>query len=554
MPNISSLRWLLLLILVWGASFPTLQAQVCTPDPAFTAPGTYPATIPAACAGNPYQTVITVVVPVDTVLTNPFPITVPIDSVVVSGIIGIPPGISFACGQPSCGFAGGTSGCVLVSGTPTTPGSYDVDIVATYYVTFFGSPISFVDTAFDYYTLEVYPGVTANVNTTPATCGGSDGSATIVPTTGIPPYSYAWGLGDTTATVSGLAAGLYPVTVTDSNGCSLDLQVNVPNAGAPPVIDTVDAVSWTGCAEDNGGQIMPAISGGTGPYSYAWSSGDTTTMLSSLPAGTYTLTVTDGLGCASSAAFQVSPPAVLSASIDAATDALCFGEANGTAIGLATGGLPPYAYSWNSNPVQTGMLADFLPAGDYVLTVTDSLGCVKTDSFTISQPDSLGVTFVVTDASGPFNADGQIVATAFGGIGGYTFTWDSGATGDTLTGLLFGQYIVTVTDVNGCAVTDTVEVDSPISSLNPLAGVRSARLFPNPAHTQVRLEMELDQPRGLDLRLVNLQGQVVYQEALAATAQPRVQLAVAQWPAGLYMLVVSDENGVWTRRVQVQHP
>ncbi|RMG70299.1 MAG: hypothetical protein D6722_08865, partial [Bacteroidetes bacterium] len=493
MPKFSLLSWVLLLALGWASSLPGLQAQICTPDPAYTTPGTYPATIPAGCVGTPYETTITVVVPVDTFISSPFPVTVPFDSVVINGILGVPAGISYACAQPNCTFPGGSSGCVLVSGTPTTAGSYDVDIVATYYVTLFGSPFTFVDTAFDYYTLEVLGGVTASVTTSPASCGGSDGSATITPTSGVAPFSYLWDTGDTTATVSGLAASLYLATVTDSNGCSVDIQVNVPNAGSPPVIDTTAAISWSGCAEDDGGQIMPAVSGGTGAYSYAWSSGDTTAMLDNLPAGTYNLTVTDTLGCASSASFQVDAPATLTASLDATTDALCYGDANGTAIGLATGGLPPYAYSWNSDPVQTGQIADLLPAGDYVLTVTDSLGCVKTKPFTINQPDSLGVTFAVTDASGPSNADGQIVATAFGGIGGYSYDWSTGATGDTLSDLLFGTYVVTVEDVNGCTVTDSVFVSSPISSLSPLQGIQMARVYPNPAHTQVVLEMELDQ-------------------------------------------------------------
>lgn len=139
----------------------TASAQ-CTPDPQYTNSGIYPDSATnflPACAGEPYMQLITNVVPVDTTVTiqilpapaPPNTLTVNIDSINVVSVTGLPPGMTFACTPPSCSFPGGQSGCATISGTCTTPGTYNLVIDLKAYVQTVGAQ----DFTLDYYKIVV---------------------------------------------------------------------------------------------------------------------------------------------------------------------------------------------------------------------------------------------------------------------------------------------------------------------------------------------------------------------------------------------------------------
>ncbi|GAB4408874.1 MAG: hypothetical protein OHK0039_12220 [Bacteroidia bacterium] len=532
-------RLLSVLLLTVGLSY-ALQAQVCTPDTAYTAPGVYPLSLPEACAGAFYDMTITVVVPPD---TTAFGISATIDSVVLSAVNGIPAGVSYSCVTPNCRFLGGTSGCVRVSGIPTTPGSYSIDLVTTYYASTFIGPVVLPNTATGYYTLVVNPGVDATVNITPASCGGADGSASLSILGGTPPFSYLWSNGDTASATAGLASGAYSVAVSDSNGCAATFNFTIPSSGANPSIDTL-ATNWSGCAEDAGGQIAATVSGGTQPYAYNWSSGDTTATVDGLAAGSYILSITDGLGCtAVDTVALIAPPVLTFASVDA-QDLDCYADGSGAIAVQMQGGAGSLAYSWTPD-LGTSSMVDGLAAGTYTVQVVDSLGCAKDSSFTLSQPDSLGVVFVVANTS---SSTSEIIAQPFGGTGSYIFAWSNGSDEDTLTDLAPGVYVLTLTDANGCVLTDSAKA-LLIGNIGGVSGLLEAHAYPNPTRDLLHVELLLAQAQPLSLSLISLQGQEIGRAVFATHTQFRHTVSLQSQPTGIYLLVAQTATGVWTQRI-----
>lgn len=304
---------LFLLFLNAGFAF----AQNCSPDPQYfpEGPGVYPDSLvglPPAFTCQPYSAVITVIVPYDTVVDfGSGPDTTIIDSVVLKTVDDLPPGFSHACEPPSCSFPGGTAGCIVITGFPdqADTGEYvPVGNVFGYVDAFPGFGLVFPK--IDYYIIDINPGggsVNAAIsNSLPISCSGScDGALTVSASCGFPPYTYSWSNGSDSATATGLCAGNYSVTVSDSSG---SVVVNYVLAQPGPL-----ALNFSQSDPANGcnGSATVYPSGGTPPYSYSWSTGDTAQTISSLCSGFYQVTVTDAGGC---------PPAVNAVFLMVGTD------------------------------------------------------------------------------------------------------------------------------------------------------------------------------------------------------------------------------------------
>ncbi|PZO28607.1 MAG: hypothetical protein DCE86_11910 [Flavobacteriaceae bacterium] len=295
--------------------------------------------------------------------------------------------------------------------------------------------------------------------------GGSNGTATVSASGGTPPYTYSWApSGGTNAMATGLAANTYTVTVTDNNGCQITrtATVNQPAAALSGTISKTDV----SCNGGNNGTATVTATGGTTPYSYSWSpSGGTNATATGLAAGTYTVTVTDFNGCQITRTATVNQPATaLSAATGGGkTDVSCNGGSNGTATVAATGGTPPYSYSWAPSG-GTNASATGLTAGTYTVTVTDFNGCQATRTYTINQPTALSAATGggKTDVSCNGGSNGTATVAPTGGTPPYTYSWSpSGGTAATATGLAVGTYTVTVTDSNNCQVTRTFTINQP---------------------------------------------------------------------------------------------
>lgn len=312
--------------------------------------------------------------------------------------------------------------------------------------------------------------ITLTVSSTNAACGISNGSATVSAGGGTGSISFLWSNGQTNSTATGLASGTYSVTVTDANNCSNSASTAVGSAGAPSVAVTTTDVS---CSGSNNGTATASVTGGTSPYTYLWSGGQTTATATGLAAGAYTVTVTGNDGCSASSSDTVNAAAAIVSSATS-TNVSCNGGNNGTATVTTSGGNTPYSYLWSGG--QTTATATGLQAGIYAITVTDNNGCTDSaSSVTISQPPAIVVTTTATTASCG-SSNGSATATATGGAGGFTFTWSNGQTGATATAIAAGTYSVSATDSSGCFNAATVAVNN---SGAPLVTVAVNNVFCN---------------------------------------------------------------------------
>ena len=294
-----------------------------------------------------------------------------------------------------------------------------------------------------------------------ASCAGNgDGNATITATNGVGSYAYLWSTTDTVSAVTGLSAGTYTVTVTDSIGCiGIDSAVIIePNL----IVLSALAVDVLCFAESNG-TIDLTASGGTMPYQYSWSTGEIIEDLSNLGSGSYTVVVTDINGCMDSLSTTIAEPAGLGLSA-VVTDAPCGGATgNIGAIDLTvTGGTTPYAYAWQSGPNTEDLFN--LGGGSYTVVVIDTNGCINSLTVVVAQPSSLSLSSMSTDVTCFGHVDGSINLTVAGGVQPYTYSWDNGDTVEDILNLAANVYTVTVTDSNLCTsiLIETVNEPSQI--------------------------------------------------------------------------------------------
>jgi gliding motility-associated-like protein len=292
-------------------------------------------------------------------------------------------------------------------------------------------------------------------------CAGDlTGAATISVTGGTAPYSYNWlGNSSVSPTISNVGAGTYLVTVTDANNCTETGSVTI---GQNSVISLtqIDTTALTCAGDMNGGFVM-TYSGGTMPYSYAWSTdpvNDTLNTITGIGAGTYYVTMTDDLGCQRIDTLVLTEPTAITGTVTT-TNLTCANDQNGTAIIVANGGTMPYTYTWSANSVNNDTITG-LGAGTIYVTVTDANGCTYVDSSTITAPPAISISVATTPVSCVGGNDGTATATVTGGNGGFTYLWDSTQTGQTATQLSVGQHVLIVTDQAGCQMTDTFTITS----------------------------------------------------------------------------------------------
>ena len=222
------------------------------------------------------------------------------------------------------------------------------------------------------------------LSVTQALCANGSGAITILPSGGTAPYSFLWSNSATTATITGLSAGSYDVTISDNTACNISLNAIIIMPSPLQNAITTDSVS---CINGLDGTATATVSGGTAGYTYQWSNNGVGPTIINLAADSYFVTITDFNGCQLLDTAIVGQPASgLSVSVGNTT-AACFGQANGTATATATGGTPAYNYAWSNG--QFAQTASFLAAGTYFVTVTDANGCSASTSANIISPPAL---------------------------------------------------------------------------------------------------------------------------------------------------------------------
>lgn len=305
-----------------------------------------------------------------------------------------------------------------------------------------------------------------------ANCGQNNGSATVSVTGGTPPYTYLWSTTppQTTANATGLGAGTYYVTVTDSSGCfTATDSVVIDDPGDMVLSTTTTDVLCFGLS--TGSASVNVDSGGAPGFTYSWNTTpvQTTATATNIPAGNYVVIVTDANNCTASASVQINEPPQITIAFNNFTHTSC-GNDNGSISPTYSGGVGSYTYSWNTVPVQTTPSISNLAAGTYTVAVTDSNNCSVSASFTINASSAPSV---LTSASPPDICVGQ--SSTLTASGADTYVWSpaaslSSSTGNSVTAnpVVTTIYQVIGTDQAGCTDTSFITV-----IVNPLPLVAS---------------------------------------------------------------------------------
>jgi gliding motility-associated-like protein len=309
-------------------------------------------------------------------------------------------------------------------------------------------------------TVTVTPMANANAGPDVSICFGS---STQLNASGGATYSWAPATGLSNPNIANPVASpttttTYTVYVVTSQGCQGNDAITVT---VDPQITLATAGFSTSCSNTCNGQAVCIPAGGTQPFTYSWApSGGTNASATGLCAGTYTIFVTDALGCTSTDTAIVNSPAPIVLNTNS-TNASC-GQPNGQACVVANGGVGPYTYLWTPGN-QTASCANNVATGTYTVVVTDFNGC--TQQATVNVGNNAGVTASTqsfTNATCFNNCDGTATVTTQGGNAPFTYNWQpSGGTSSTASNLCAGTYTCTVTDVNGCSDTAVVVITQP---------------------------------------------------------------------------------------------
>lgn len=316
-----------------------------------------------------------------------------------------------------------------------------------------------------------------NIQTQATDCSQQTGRITTTTSGGTAPLSYGWNTGATTSNLDSLAAGTYSLTLTDGNNCVANQTVTITTTNSLAVnTNILDA----NCNLPTG-NIQALVTGGSGSYHYAWSTGASSNTATGLVQGIYTVTITDS-SAPQTCLFihqdtvQGSPPIALALQAFAA-DTCAYGTASATVA--AIGGTTPFRFLWNNGA--STLAIDSLSAGSYGVTVSDANGCIADTTLFIP-----AVRFAPNVAPFPPVLSGGVcvlqVAEASNALFlPYRYAWSNGDTTNPANGLPNIAYTVTITNSIGC---DTIlNIDCSTIDFPTISNDFDLQVFPNPNNT-----------------------------------------------------------------------
>ena len=318
------------------------------------------------------------------------------------------------------------------------------------------------------------PGGTAAITgSTNITCNGANNgilTANMV-TAGTAPFTYTWTPGgQTTSTATNLAPGTYTCTIKDFYGC---IATAVGTLTQPAPLTAIMNSNNVKCFGTSTGTVSASGTGGTGPYTYNWTTlASTLTTVNNVAIGNYTCQIKDANNCIINPTIAVTQPSSITLT-SSVTPANC-NQANGSSTVTPSGGTPGYTYTWSPLPSSTNILSN-ASAGTYTVTIKDANNCIYALTSTIpnlSGPSISITSFTNVSCFGGNNA--CATASASGGTGGLTYQWNTGQITPTVCNFLAGVHTVSVTDGQGCVASTNITITQPpvltvsITPSNPL--------------------------------------------------------------------------------------
>jgi hypothetical protein len=320
--------------------------------------------------------------------------------------------------------------------------------------------------------------LTSTIIETAVTCNNAnDGSIDLTIGGGTAPFSVDWnndGAHDG-EDLNGISGGNYTANIIDANGCTLSATASVSEPDALQ-IQTDVLLHPTSCNTASGEIHISAI-GGTLAYNYNWNNGNTTPDLNAVPAGVYTLTLSDGNNCNVTETYTLNDPNAPVVSVNQINPVLCQSMSNGSAdITIQLSGSASACNVLWSNGSTTEDLNN-VAQGTYTATVTDNNGCSSTISLSITEPLALTVNESVTEVSCKGADNGAIDLSVAGGTAPYVYTWDNGSNSEDIFNLPAGTYNVNITDANLCQINGSITVTGPNALL--VQGTAQDEMFGN---------------------------------------------------------------------------
>lgn len=361
-----------------------------------------------------------------------------------------------------------------------------------------------------------------------STCDGVIGTATVSATGGIPPYQYRLdgGSWQSSATFLNVTPGSHIFEVQDA--WNIIASFNIVVAQPTPI---------TALANVQGNNVTVTASGGTGPYTYTLNNGNpqNTGVFNGLPAGSYTVVVTDANGCTAVAAFPVTYVPMTTTAV--VKNISCFGLSDGSIDFTINGGVAPYSFLLDpAGPWQN------LPAGSYSATITDAIGYTITANYAVLEPTIL--TAVINQS-----VPATVTVNASGGTGPYQYSIDNGLnfqTGNVFTNVTNGTYTVIVKDANGCTYSESIEVSGTVEP----SVVWGLTIAPNPGDGLFRIEMGNAPAGKMQVTVYDAAGRLIQNLEFSSNGGPfQTSIDLTAMPAGMYLLRLT--NGTDTGAVRL---
>lgn len=448
----------------------------------------------------------------------------------------------------------------------------------------------------DYIVTET-PGMSITETIIAETMNDMNGSISLVVSGGTAPYNFIWSNGATDPANTGLTSGVYELTIVDANGCYIDESFIVQQLNNTL---NISSTSTPSCLGQSTGSLSIDIQGGTAPYTATWSNGLTGLNQNNLDPGNYIIVIEDAYGFSEveiATIEEISYTANISAMpdvngssngsvtlniqsdftymiVDAAgsevtsfnnlsagdynyfvdfgngcqqeltfsisefnydvtvVDNTCFGESNGSIV-LENVTPSDLSISWttgsNSNSVEN------LAAGNYCFVISDGMGTSLSECYDISEPTELAADAVIMNDDG--SGTGAISLSVTNGTAPYTYSWTHGDTASSITNLSAGAYGVTITDANGCSISETYTV-STASTVTEIDF--SFSLVPNPSTSEVKIEC--NSPK-YNISIYDNLGKEMM------SGNNIINLDVTKWNNGLYIVHIQTDSGSYLHKL-----